>query len=60
MSRDWKMKRVDMSERAVIHRLRQVEELRALCVALMKAGRAGLKASTVKRPIDREESPSQR
>jgi hypothetical protein len=30
------MKKVDMSERGVVRRLRQVDELRTLCLALMK------------------------
>jgi hypothetical protein len=37
ISNDWKMKKVDMSESAVLRRLRQVDQLRELCLALMKA-----------------------
>jgi hypothetical protein len=31
------MKQVDMSEKAILSRLRQVDKLRTLCLALMKA-----------------------
>jgi hypothetical protein len=31
------MKQVDMSEKAIMNRLRQVDKLRTLCLALMKA-----------------------
>ncbi len=31
------MKQVDMSEKAVLRRLRQVDQLRDLCLSLMKA-----------------------
>lgn len=31
------MKQVDMSEKAILSRLRQVDKLRELCLALMKA-----------------------
>jgi len=31
------MKKVDMSEKAVLRRLRQVDQLRDLCLSLMKA-----------------------
>ena len=31
------MKKVDMSEKAIERRLRQVDQLRELCLALMKA-----------------------
>jgi hypothetical protein len=31
------MKKIDMSEAAVLRRLRQVDQLRELCLALMKA-----------------------
>ena len=33
------MKQVDMSEKAILSRLRQVDKLRTLCLALMKAKR---------------------
>jgi hypothetical protein len=33
------MKKVDMSEKAILSRLRQVDKLRTLCLALMKAKR---------------------
>lgn len=33
------MKQVDMSEKAIMSRLRQVDKLRTLCLALMKAKR---------------------
>ena len=33
------MKQVDMSEKAIMSRLRQVDKLRKLCLALMKAKR---------------------
>jgi hypothetical protein len=33
------MKKVDMSEAAVLRRLKQVEQLRELCLSLMKAKR---------------------
>jgi hypothetical protein len=35
--RGWKMKKVDMSEKAILRRLRQVDQLRELCLSLMKA-----------------------
>jgi len=31
------MKQVDMSEKAILRRLKQVDELRTLCLSLMKA-----------------------
>jgi hypothetical protein len=31
------MKKVDMSEQAILRRLKQVDELRTLCLSLMKA-----------------------
>jgi hypothetical protein len=31
------MKKVDMSERAILRRLKQVDQLRELCLSLMKA-----------------------
>ena len=34
------MKKIDMSEKAVMRRLRQVDQLNELCLALVKAGRA--------------------
>lgn len=33
------MKQVDMSEKAILSRLRQVDKLRTLCLSLMKAKR---------------------
>ena len=33
------MKKVDMSEKAVLRRLKQVDQLRELCLSLMKAKR---------------------
>jgi hypothetical protein len=34
-----KMKKVDMSEQAILRRLKMVDQLRELCLALMKAKR---------------------
>ncbi len=33
------MKKVDMSEQAILRRLKQVDQLRELCLSLMKAKR---------------------
>lgn len=33
------MKQVDMSEKAILRRLKQVDQLRELCLSLMKAKR---------------------
>lgn len=38
MMRGWKMKKkVDMSEEAILRRLKTVDQLRQLCLSLMKA-----------------------
>ncbi len=54
------MKKVDMSEQAILRRLKTVDQLRELCLSLMKAKKvsdekAGLeKKTTVKRTDDTE------
>ena len=40
-------KQVDMSEKAILSRLRQVDKLRTLCLALMKAKRVEKKVIKV-------------
>ncbi len=44
------MKRIDMSEKAVWCRLRKVDKLRKLCLALPKAKRIELDAAQNKKP----------
>ena len=39
------MKKVDMSEAAILRRLKQVDQLRKLCLSLMKAKKAADKTS---------------
>lgn len=41
------MKQIDMSEKAILSRLRQVDKLRTLCLALMKAKKVGTDVSKV-------------
>jgi hypothetical protein len=54
------MKKVDMSEEAILRRLKTVDQLRELCLSLMKAkkesdAKAGLgKKTNVKTTIDTE------
>ena len=50
------MKQVDMSEKAILGRLRQVDKLRTLCLALMKAKRVE-KAVVKDKNIETNESP---
>jgi hypothetical protein len=41
-------KQIDMSEKAILSRLRQVDKLRTLCLALMKAKRVEKEVIRVK------------
>ena len=56
------MKKVDMSEQAILRRLKTVDQLRELCLSLMKAKKesdekAGLaKKTTVKTTVDSEKT----
>ena len=58
------MKKVDMSEKAILRRLKTVDQLRELCLSLMKAKRVSDAKSkldenpTVKKTSDTEKPPS--
>jgi len=50
------MKKIDMSEKAVWRRLKQVDQLHELCLALMKAGKA-IKSNTGAHNVVKNNSP---
>ena len=45
------MKKVDMSEQAILRRLKQVDQLRELCLSLMKAKRESDEKAKRNKPL---------
>ena len=50
------MKKVDMSEKAILRRLKQVDQLRTLCLSLMKAKKASDEKAKENNPKDIKEN----
>ena len=46
------MKKVDMTEKAILRRLKQVDQLRELCLSLMKAKKVSDKKATIDKTPD--------
>jgi len=50
-----KMKKVDMSDEAITRRLRQVDQLRELCLSLMKAKKASDEKAKQNKAVEERE-----
>ena len=48
------MKKVDMSEAAILRRLKQVDQLRELCLSLMKAKREANEKAGKEKPSEKK------